>query len=137
MLVRPPVPPPQEDDSSRKVFVTDSYGRTSKASENELNVALALEKLKLLFEFQVSIAGGRGRAFGLVLDFLGKTVPRDTPLWVHGEYWHTGDRRAKDLRQQDTVREYMQGQVNPAVEIWGNQSKTEEIALLYVRQALA
>ncbi len=137
MLVRPPIPPPQEDDISRTVFVADSYGKTSKASTNEYNVALALETLKLTFKFQVSIAGGKGRAFGLVLDFLVDTVPRATPLWVHGEFWHTGDKRQKDLAQQATVEEYMQGQVNLPVEIWGNQSKTRETALLYVRQALA
>ena len=137
MLVRPPIPAPQEDDTSRTVFVTDSYGKTSKASTNEFNVAAALKTLKFSFRFQVSIAGGKGRAFGLVLDFLVETVPRPTPLWVHGEHWHTGEKRMKDLRQQDTVREYLQGEVNPAVEIWGTESKTEEDALLYTRMRLA
>ena len=136
-MFRPPIPPPEEDDLSRTVFVTDSYGDTSKASTNEYNVALALQTLKLSFRFQVSIAGGRGRAFGLVLDFMVDTVPRPTPLWVHGDYWHTGDKRQKDLRQQQTVKDYMKGEVNLPVEIWGNQSKTGESALLYTRQALA
>ena len=137
MLVSPPIPKPQEDDSSRELFVTDSYEKTSGASTNEYNVALALRTLKFTFKFQVSIAGGKGRAFGLVLDFLVDTVPRPTPLWVYGEYWHMGDKRKKDLMQQETVKEYMQGETNPAVEIWGNQSETEETALLYTRQALA
>ena len=137
MLVRPLIPIPQEDDGSRTVFVTDSYGKISKASTYEFNVAYALEILKLLFGFQVSIAGGRGVAFGLVLDFLVETVPRPTPLWVHGDYWHMGDKRAKDLRQQHTVSEYLGGEVNPHVELWSDQTKTKEAALLYVRQALA
>ncbi len=137
MLVRPPIPPPQEDDLDRKLYVTDSYGKTNKASSYEFNVAYALEVLKLLFEFQVSIAGGKGRAFGLVLDFLVQTVPRPTPLWVHGDYWHMGNKRAKDLRQQQTVREYLGGEINPHIELWSDQTKTKEVALLYVRQALA
>jgi hypothetical protein len=58
-------------------------------------------------------------AFGLVLDFLLMTVPFPTPLWVHGDYWHTGPRRAKDIRQMQIVDDYMKGQVNPGIEVNG------------------
>ena len=135
-LVSSFLPIPQEDDDARVLFVTDSDGKTSKASSGEYNVALALRTLNLDFHFQVSIAGGRGRAFGLVLDFLVETVPMPTPLWVHGEYYHSGDRREKDLRQQDTVREYMQGAINEPAEIWFSQCDTEQKALLSIRRAL-
>lgn len=136
-LVSPFLAPPQDDDEDRILFVTDSSGKTSKANKNEYNVSLALVKLGFEFQFQLSIGGGRGRLFGIVLDFLVMTVPEPTPMWVHGEYWHMGERRAKDLRQQDTVREYMQGAINEPVEIWGDQSNTEALALTYVRQAIA
>jgi hypothetical protein len=128
--------PPQEDDMTRKYYVTDSSGKTAKASLNEYNVAKALVKLNLEFEFQLSVAGGRSLAFGVVLDFLVHTVPLDTPVWVHGEYWHVGDRREKDLRQQDIVKEYMHGSVLEPVEIWGSESDTEARALAACRRAL-
>lgn len=136
-LVSPFLAAPQEDDGDRTHFVTDSSGKTSKASLNEYNVALALKKLGFDFQFQLSIAGGRGRLFGIVLDYLVMTVPEPTPLWVHGEHWHMGERRERDLKAQDTVREYMQGAINEPVEIWGDQSNTESLALTYVRKAIA
>ena len=135
-LVSSFLPIPQDDDDTRALFVTDSSGKTSKASSGEYNVALALRTLKLEFQFQVSIAGGRGRAFGLVLDFFVMTVPMPTPVWVHGEYYHSGDRREKDLLQQDAVREYMQGAINEPIEIWFSECDTEEKALLSARRAL-
>jgi hypothetical protein len=136
-LVSPFMTPPQEDDADRTVYVTDSNGKTSKASKNEYYVAKALLKLGLQFQFQVTIAGGRQQAFGIVLDFLVMTVPMPTPLWVHGEHWHSGARRAKDLRQQDKVREEMQGAVNEPKEIWGSESDTEERAFVAVRNIFA
>jgi hypothetical protein len=128
--------PPQEDDSLRVYLVTDVRGRTFKASKNEWNVAQALETVGLEFKFQLSVAGGRSLAFGIVLDFLVETVPLPTPVWVHGEYWHQGDRRARDLRHQDIVREYMQGGILEPVEIWGDESDTAPRALAAVRQKL-
>ena len=129
--------PPQDDDDLRTVTVTDTYGKTSKASKNELYVSQALETLDLEYQFQVSIAGGRAMSFGIVLDFMVFTVPMPTPLWVHGEYFHMGARRQKDLRQQATVLEYHDGNLNEAVEIWGDQSDNKERALASVRRKLA
>ena len=134
-LVSPFMSSPQDDDDTRAVYVTDSSGKTSKASSNEYNVAAALQELGFRFQFQLSLAGGRGRAFGVVLDFLVDTVPMPTPLWVHGEHWHTGADRAKDIRQQDAVRTALQGQINIPVEIWGSESNTPEMALVYTRKA--
>ena len=135
-LHSPYMAPPQEDDSDRTFYVTDSSGKTSKASSNEYYVAEALKTIGFEFQFQVSLAGGRSLAFGIVLDFLVKTAPLPTPLWVHGEHWHMGERRAKDLRQQDIVREYMQGSILEPVEIWGSESDTLERALSSVRKNL-
>jgi hypothetical protein len=128
--------PPQEDDIQREFYVTDSDGKTSKATSNEYYVAKALEILGFEFHFQVSIAGGRSLAFGIVLDFLVETAPLPTPLWVHGEHWHMGERRAKDLRQQDIVKEYMSGSVLEPEEIWGSESDSEQRALAAVRRKL-
>ena len=128
--------PPQDDDDTRVYQVTDKRGRTTKASSNEWYVAQALETVGLTFKFQLSVAGGRQLSFGIVLDFLVDTVPLPTPVWVHGEHWHTGSEREKDLRHQDIVREYMQGAVLPAKEIWGAESDSLNRALAAVRRKL-
>jgi hypothetical protein len=130
------MPEPQEDDDVRTYYVTDSRGRKSKASSNEYWVAEALRELNLEFQFQLSIAGGRSLAFGIVLDFLVDTAPLPTPVWVHGEHWHTGERRAKDLRQQDIVKEYMQDSILEPVELWGSETDTKDEALAAVRREL-
>lgn len=128
--------PPQEDDDQRIFYVTDSKNRTTRASSNEYYVAQALETIGFDFQFQLSIAGGKQLSFGIVLDFLVDTVPLPTPLWVHGEYWHQGDKRKKDLRQQDIVREYMKGSILNPVEIWGDESDSPQRALAAVRRKL-
>lgn len=127
---------PQEDDDTRYYHVTDSEGRTFKASRNEYNVAQALDNFGLDFQFQLSIAGGRSLAFGIVLDFLVQTAPLPTPVWVHGEYWHTGERRQRDLEQMDAVKQYMAGSILEPVEIWGMESETVEAATATVRRKL-
>ena len=128
---------PDENRGALKYYVTDRRGRTSKAYSNEYYVSLALDALGLEYAFQLSIAGGKTLAFGIVVDFLVETVPLPTPVWVHGDYWHTGAERQKDLRQQDIVREYMEGSILEPVEIWGHESDTEEMALASVRRKLA
>jgi hypothetical protein len=127
---------PQEDDANRKFYVEDSRGRVSRASSNEYNVAQALENLGYDFQFQLSIAGGRSLAFGIVLDFLVETAPLPTPLWVHGEYWHQGDRRKRDLEQMEVVKQYMEGGILEPVEIWGMESETVAMATTALRRKL-
>lgn len=122
--------PPQEDDMDRDYVVQDM-----KATSNEYWVAKALDRIGLEYTFQLSLGGGR-RAFGMVLDFLVKTVPLPTPVWVHGEHWHMGDRRAKDLRQMTMVSELMGGEVAQPVEIWGTESNNENAAYAAVRRTL-
>lgn len=127
---------PDGKDTQRRYFVTDRRGRKSKATLNEYNVAKALDTVGLEYAFQLSVAGGKSIAFGIVLDFLVETVPLPTSLWVHGDYWHTGARRQKDLRQQDIIKEYMGGAILDPVEIWGHESETLDMALSAVRRKL-
>ena len=127
---------PDGKDATRVYRVTDRRGRTSKASSNEYFVAKALETLGFEFAFQLSVAGGRSLSFGIVLDFLVETVPLPTPLWVHGDYWHTGERRQKDLRQQDIVKQFLMDSILEPIEIWGHESNTPEMAQAAVRRKL-
>jgi hypothetical protein len=56
-------------------------------SKEEYWVALALDKLKLRYRFQVPIFGGTFRRGGLVIDFV-VWNPLPIAVQVHGEYWH-------------------------------------------------
>lgn len=129
-LVSNLITPAQEDDLLRDFVVADK-----KATSNEYYVAEALTELGFQYEFQMSFAGGKV-AFGMVLDFLVYTVPLPTPVWVHGEHWHMGDRRAKDIRQMQLVEEMMGGQINIPVEIWGSESEDKASAMRTVRSKL-
>ena len=128
--------PPKEDDAARIYYVTDMTGATKKATSNEKYIADALAKLNLTFQFQMSVGGGRGRAFGVVLDFLVMTRPQPTPVWVHGEYWHQGAKRASDIRAMEKVETFGQGNYRKGVEIWGNESDEPDKALHAVRRKI-
>lgn len=106
------------------------------ASLYEYNVSLALDSLGFDYIFQVNIFGGRMELGGIVLDFLVDTVPLPTPLWVHGEYWHTGAAREKDLYQQAQIEDQMGNQLMPAIEIWGWQAATPELARMWLARYL-
>jgi len=104
--------------------VTDTYGRIHKASLNEYNVAIALQKLELRFMFQVQLFGGKMRG-GQVLDFL-VWNPFPIPLQVFGDYYHSGQLGADDNFNLKVIRNHY----NVDVEIiWGSDSETPEDAL--------
>jgi hypothetical protein len=124
-----PNPP---DDGQDRVYTVKGL----KASLNEYNVALALDKLELEYTFQMSV-GTRGQTGTTILDFLVKTVPQPTPVWVHGEHWHMGERRGRDLRNMATVDDYLGGSSGEPVELWGDETETEALALNAVRRELA
>jgi hypothetical protein len=104
--------------------VTDSYGRVHRASLNEYNVAIALQNLELLFEFQVEYFGGRRIRGGQVLDFLVYS-PLPVPLQVYGEYWHEGQMAADDQYKLNILTQAIGKE--PEI-IWGKDSETVEEA---------
>src|SRR5512145_3073504 len=73
--------------------------RGKRATSYEANVAAALDKFGISYLFQVDYWGGRTLAGGMVLDFLAFTVPLPTPIFVNGDYFHQGQRKAVDLFQ--------------------------------------
>jgi hypothetical protein len=60
-------------------------------SKNEENTYQALQKLKVEFEFQKPISGGRLVRGGQVLDFVLHIPPRPVALYIDGLYWHKAD----------------------------------------------
>ena len=65
-------------------------------SKYENNYAAALDKFGWLFEYQVSLFGGRNVLGGTVVDFIVYTVPLPTPVYVGALYWHSGQRAERE-----------------------------------------
>jgi|GEM_PF-2496475 len=111
-------------------------GRTA-GSLNEYNVAIALGMLKLTFEYQVPIMGGRNFRGGSVIDFMVHTVPIPTPVWVQGDYWHgSAAKREADQYTMRHVREAFRYQVADSVEVWGHETMTPADALAALKRVL-
>ena len=68
-------------------------------SKNEWFVSLALDKLEIDYQFQVPLYGGRGVRGGQVVDFV-CYIPRATPVFVQGEYWHNANSENEDILKQ-------------------------------------
>lgn len=104
-------------------------------SQNEYNVAAALDSLNVDYEYQyiVGIAGVRGSQ---VVDFLVYTVPKPTPLFVHGEYWHKGKKAIEDEMKLAELSATMRNLWADPVIIWGEDCETVEDARSAVRAAL-
>ena len=83
-------------------------------STQEWYVAIALVKLGWSFDYQLSYFGGRAISGGMVLDFLVSTLPDPTPIFVPGEYWHSGARKEVDALQLANMRQQFSGRIrNP------------------------
>lgn len=58
-------------------------------SIEEWRFAQALDFLKVKYYYQYSVMGGaQGLRGGQIIDFLVKTAPLPTPVYIQGEYWH-------------------------------------------------
>jgi hypothetical protein len=101
----------------------------------ELNVAIALDKLGFDYEYQYvfGLLGVRGSQ---VIDFLVYTLPKPTPLFIHGRYWHTGKLAAEDeLKMAELTSRTRNHWAEPVI-IWEEDCETEEDALTAVRREL-
>ena len=104
-------------------------------SINEINVANALSKLGFTYEFQkvLGLAGVRGSQ---VIDFLVYTVPKPTPLFVHGRYWHTGARATEDQLKMAELESQTHRFWDTPVIIWEEDCETIDDAVTALRKVL-
>lgn len=107
----------------------------SPGSTNEYNVAQALVQLGLDFEYQymVGLKGVRGSQ---VIDFLVYTVPKPTPLFVHGRYWHTGKMAQEDALKMAELSSQTRGQWAEPVIIWEEDCENVEDAKVALKKEL-
>jgi hypothetical protein len=79
---------------------------------------------------------GRYFAGGVVIDFVVRTRPLPTAIWVNGDYWHSGEQTARDwLAKTGTINEYA-GLLNPPVEFWGKDCINDDAAFYAVLKEL-
>jgi len=91
---------------------------TRMATDIELIVLGYLDRRKILYQFQTSLAGGFYELGGAVVDFL---LPERSLAWrIFGEYWHTPvATQGRDAIQ----RELLASQGWTVVDIWGSDIK--------------
>ena len=105
------------------------------SSVNEAYVAEALDVLGFTYQYQyqVGLTGVRGSQS---IDFLVYTVPKPTPLFVHGRYWHTGKMALEDELKMAELTSKMRGHWAEPVIIWEEECESVEDAMNAVRKAL-
>ena len=102
-------------------------------SLDEVNVAIALDRLDLgyIYQYQFGIFGVRGSQ---TIDFLVYTVPKPTPLFVHGRYWHTGKKAVEaDLKMSELMTNKRNHWAEPVI-IWDDECETVEDAVTALRK---
>ncbi len=107
-------------------------------SKEEYWVALALYRLKLDFEFQYQLFGGRKYKGGQVIDFWVKTVPLPTPIFVQGWYFHyaTAQKAAQTRLNLMYLRARLMWKANEPVEILDTEIPTPEDAYIVTKRKL-
>jgi hypothetical protein len=104
-------------------------------SINEMYIALGLDKMHLEYAYQKYL-GGAGIRGSQIIDFLVYTDPKPTPLFVHGEYWHSGVRSADEALKEADVNVRMRGTWADAIIIWEHECETEEQAFNTLQEKL-
>jgi hypothetical protein len=104
-------------------------------SQNEVNVAIALNKLKFdyVFQYQLGLPGVRGSQ---VIDFLVYTVPKPTPLFVHGRYWHGTKQQAEDQLKFAEIMSQTHGRWADPIIISEEDSDTVDKAFATLKKVL-
>lgn len=107
-------------------------------SKEEYWVALALYKLKIDFEFQYQLFGGRKYKGGQVIDFWVYTMPLPTPIFVQGWYFHyaTAERTAQTKLNLMYLESRLAGKAMKPVEILDIEIPTPDDAYIVVKRKL-
>ena len=106
-------------------------------SKEEYWCALALYKLKIDFEFQKHVMGGRTGRGGQVVDFWVKTVPKPTPVYIQGDYWHYANGRGYQSQLNIAkLKSYYGTAIMEPVEILTSTTPTPDAMYMVVKREL-
>jgi hypothetical protein len=104
-------------------------------SQNELNLAQALDHYKMEYIFQYSILGGKGVRGGLVIDFLVIKAPLPVPVQIQGSYWHSATMSKYEPFEVAQIEEYAKyAGWDRLLELSEAETSTYEAALMAVKQ---
>jgi hypothetical protein len=123
----PPANPKPVESTPSEAPIGVVQGRIPKSKE-EWRVANALWRLGIPFSYQVDFQGGAMVRGGQVIDFLVRTVPLPTPLYVQGTYWHPEKTRLEQVYKLQTVRRVTRGTYAMPKEVWDYDLKTMDQA---------
>lgn len=101
-------------------------------SLEEWRVAVALDRLKIAFRYQVPVNGGRLLRGGQVVDFVVYN-PFAQPVEVKGEHWHLGALGVDDPLK-DQIEAMIYGRL-PII-LWAVELQTLEMAYQTVRRKI-
>ena len=100
----------------------------------EWRVAVALVKLGHNFFYQFEIFSGGNIRGNIILDFLVlTTIPKATPILVHGEYWHTGSLSSEDRLKEMIIDAEFRDTANPLLILWEYQLSDQDEAIKTIR----
>lgn len=116
--------------------VPDYWQGVKIGSVNEWYVIMALNKLKLEFEYQVPVNGGNRIRGGQIVDFMVKFGGRYQPIQVFGEYYHNESMKTEDELKLAQLQQYYGNRIHTPRIIYGSQSDTYEHALKAVKGVL-
>jgi len=88
----------------------------------EWNIAAALDLLKVSYNYQVAVFGGRFVPGGAVIDFEVFLVPTSVFVWAQGDYWHTrGNQEEEDMYMMARIEQELHKR---NVEVWEHEALT-------------
>lgn len=106
-------------------------------SKEEWWCALALYKLHIDFVFQKNVMGGRTGRGGQVVDFWAFTVPKPTPIYIQGDFWHYAAGRSYQSQLNIAkLKSYYGASIAEPVEILTSTTPTPEAMYQVVRREL-
>ena len=125
------LPPEKPDDEP--IGLIQGYVPDSK---QEWWVAKALNRIKIPYQYQYPVYGGRQRG-GYMVDFVVQTVPLATMIEPIGNHWHTGELGADDKKRQADVEDAMKDIARiPIINLWIPDLLDEETVYQTLRRYL-
>jgi hypothetical protein len=104
-------------------------------SQNEYNVAIALDKLGIGFGYQVPIGAGNGIRGGVVVDFVTYNPPQPRAVFVGNPgYFHNKRTETEDILDH-AMAEHQYGRGN-VVDLSTDETATPELAMAAVKRKI-
>ena len=106
-------------------------------SEQEFFIAKSLWQLGHRFRYQVQALGIPGVRGTQIIDFVvDTTAPLPTPIFYHGEHWHSGHLGSEDYFKLITLTHNLRGFMREPLVIYGKEHKTKNEIYHYLKMMI-